>query len=159
MNGQQLLVLGSLVLLSYVVLSFTDAYNNEITASLISENIITGSGIGQSILDEVKLKAFDENTINNVVYAASELTSPASLGTDSESSSSLFDDIDDYNNYANTITTSRLGNFGISVAVYYIQAMSPGIVSTVKTFTKQIDVIITNPEIEGALTMSTIVSY
>ena len=159
MKGQQLLVLGSLLLLVYVVLGFTDSYNNKVEASLVNEKIMTGSGIGQSILDEIQLKVFDEKTIGNAVNAVVELTSPSSLGPDLESSSHLFDDIDDYNNYAGKVVTDKLGEFGIAVSVYYIQAMSPGIVSTARTFTKQVVVTITNPEIAGGLTMSKIVSY
>lgn len=159
MNGRQLLVLGSLILLANIVISCSDTYNNEVTASNMNETALIGSGIAESILDEVQLRAFDENTIGGAVDAAVELTSPASLGPDLESSSNFFDDIDDYDNYIHTIVTDDLGDFGIAVDVYYIQAELPGIESTTRTFTKQVDVTITNPDIEGGLTMSTIVSY
>jgi hypothetical protein len=76
-----------------------------------------------------------------------------------ESVSTQFDDIDDYNNHTRTDTLNRMGTFNTKVLVYYIDKSNPETKSLTRTFTKRIDVNITNFSLPDTLTFSHIIGY
>ncbi len=82
--------------------------------------------------------------------------------------SSIFDDVDDYNNYyryeyktsSTTRITRNLTNYTLKVNVYYVQHGSEDIPSASKSFLKRIDVTVWDPiYIKTPLVFSTIKAY
>lgn len=61
-GNQTMLVLGGIVLFSYLILNFNNASISQLNLSLENEAIITATAVGQSIIDEAQSRAFDENT-------------------------------------------------------------------------------------------------
>ncbi len=60
MNIQTFLVMGSLVALTYTILNINTKIGTETTWELNNEATFTATGLGQSLLQEIELKAFDE---------------------------------------------------------------------------------------------------
>lgn len=154
---QQFLVIGGMALFSYLLLNYYKADTNQTATALYNEAIITATSIGQSIIDEIQTKSFDETTIQSTKTSPEALSS---IGKEVfETSSSIKNDIDDYNNFVRKDTLSRLGVFTTKVQVYYVDLNKPNVKSPTKTFSKRIDVYITNKFLQDTLKLNHIFSY
>ena len=144
--------------MSYLTLSYHSSTSHQTSANLYNEAVITGAGIAQSLMEEIQGKAFDENTISDVLYSADSLT--FSLGPEAgETSPASFDDIDDYNNYTMTETHGRLGDFDAVVRISYINSMSPESKSFGQTFSKRVDIFVTTFVLKDTLKFNHVRSY
>ncbi|MBU0559937.1 MAG: hypothetical protein KKD86_01275 [Bacteroidetes bacterium] len=160
MGNQQMLVIGGLLILSYLMLTFYNVRNDQTSFSLFTENVITGTSVGQSLIDEIQTKSFDEKTISSAVTSADSLTSVNSIGPDAgETNKSKFDDVDDYNGLKYSVSTNRIGTFSLSSQVYYVQNLNPNTKINQRSFAKRVDVFVTNPLFEDTLKFSTVISY
>lgn len=159
-SGQMMLViLGAVILalLSLNVYKSSDIKKNSLTNN---QSIIAGTGLAQAMMNEIKSRAFDQNTINAPVNSVASLTPPLLLGPDlGELIPTQFNDVDDFNNYTTSDTLNLFGIFNISVHVYYINTFSPGIKSLTQTFSKQVDISVTNSNIPFPLKFSQVISY
>lgn len=159
-SGQQILTIFAISLLSILILNVYRSNSTRSETTLYDEAVITGTGIAQSMTNEIDSKAFDEKTIAQAVTDTDSLTLPGSLGPDSgETLSTQFDDIDDYNNYSRIDSLSRLGAFKTDVKVYYIAKMSPTVKSNSPTFSKEVDIYVTNFSLRDTLKFKRIISY
>lgn len=160
MNIQTFLVIGSLVALTYTILNINNKTGIETNMQLNYEAVISGTSIGQSLLEEIAVKSFDERTISKRMTSKDSLTINSLLGKDAgEVSVKDFDDLDDYNGYIKRDTLSRLGIFSCNITVYYVVTLSPGTKSTSRTFSKKIDVIVSNKYLADNLFFTKIASY
>ena len=160
MNIQTLLVIGSLIALTYSILTMNTSQSVQAGFQLNNEAMISATGIGQSLLEEIELKAFDEETISNTITDTDSLTSSFSLGKDSgESTHYTFDDFDDYDGYTKTDSLSRLGTFSTEIEVYYVNTMAPDTKVTYKTFSKRIDILVSNEFLLDTLVFAKVISY
>ena len=84
---------------------------------------------------------------------AGETTTPASFAK--------FNDIDDYNGYTETDSMGILGAFNIRAKVSYCTKMNPDLPSSVRTFSKRIDVFVYNKYLYllDTLKLSKVISY
>lgn len=159
-SGQSMMAIGGMVLVGYLSLNFHRAQNIQLSTSITNEALISASGIGQSLLEEMHNLAFDEFTVAGTTEEVDSLTSAVSLGSDTgESNKYLYDDIDDYDGYSVTETLTRLGDFNSSVDVYYVTSANPDTKTFTKTFLKKIDVRVFNSYAVDTLVFSHIFSY
>lgn len=160
MGAQTLLTIGGIVLLSFVMLTFYESEGNTTSMTIFNEALITSTGLGQTLIEELSLKAFDEYTINNIAESTDSLTLANYLGPEyDETSIDLFDDMDDFNNYERTDSLSRLGNFNIKVRINYVLYEEPDSIVNVRTFYKQARISVTNAYLVDTLTLSYTASY
>ena len=117
--------------------------------------------MGQSLIDEIKTKAFDEQEIAGSIDSPNDLSS--SLGPDSGenisnpdtsttqaySSLTVYDDVDDYNGYIRTTDTDIAEGYTLTCNVEYVTLSNPGISSGSRTYCKRITVTITSPFINS----------
>jgi hypothetical protein len=140
---QQILVIGGMFLLSYLGLSLHSSDSSQSSATLYNEAVITGTGIAQSLMEEIQRKAFDEETVSGLglIDSPDSLSLAMYLGPETgETSRTQFDDVDDYHNYTTTAAHDRLGDFQTAIKVYYIDKMSPNSHSFGRTFSKRVDI-------------------
>jgi len=157
---QQLLVIGALIILGSLVLTFNRSTQNVNANNYFNIALIDATASAQSLIEGIQTKAFDEKTVSTSVSSASELTTVGSLGADAgESLTTHFDDIDDYKNYTEVDTFEQFGQFALSVQVNYVQKYSPETVSGTPTFLKKVDVTVTNTYLAHPLTLSRIICY
>lgn len=160
LSTERLLIIGGLILLSIIVLSFNTNSLEQTSNNLNNEAMITGISLGQSLLEEISSRAFDENTVNTNVSSPNDLTVPPNLGKESgEIISTQFDDIDDFDGFARNDSLPRLGVFNLRSEVYYVNANTPNTKSNVRTFNKRIDIKIANIYMADTLTLHKILSY
>ena len=159
-SGHQVLTIAAMLLLSLLFLA-VNRQNSERASSLYSSgSVIDANGIAQSVIDEILCKAFDENTIFKSVWSVDSLTSINSLGPEyGETQHTQFDDIDDYNNYSTVISIGEYGEFSIHTSVDYIVNLNPDLKSSVPTYSKKIEVAVTNFSYPDTLKYYHIISY
>jgi len=159
-SGHQILTIAGIFLLSILFLT-VNKNNSEKASSLYkSGSVIDANGVAQSIIDEIQCKAFDEQTITKCVWSSDSLTSSKSLGPEyGETQHTQFDDVDDYNNYSTVINVGEYGDFGVYTVVSYVNNMKPNSISSVPTYSKRIEVAITNFSIPDTLKYYHVISY
>ena len=159
-SGHMLLTIAGVFLLSNLILNVHKANTERMIATYTSESVIDASGLAQSIIDEIQTKAFDENTITKAVSKTELLTPVNNLGPESgEVKNTDFDDIDDYNNYNTKITLDRMGDFDVKVKISYVNTSNPHIISSSSTFSKHVEVLVTNYSLLDTLKFNHIISY
>ncbi len=161
MSDEMLLTLGAIVLLSIFVLSSNTVILNNDEIIQNNEFAITAISIGQSLIDEAKLKEFDK--ISNL-DDVSKCTNANELGPElgekinfidkynyaikGFASDTCFHDFDDYNGYNRIVNTPRLGNYRVKVEVKYADEINPDPsndpTSGTKTFCKRMEVYVWN---------------
>ncbi|MFA4924799.1 MAG: hypothetical protein WC557_11450 [Ignavibacteriaceae bacterium] len=157
---QQLLIIGALIILGSLVLTFNRSTQNVNANNYFNIALIDATASAQSLIEGIQTKAFDENTVSASVSSTSALTAVGLLGPDAgETVAIQFDDVDDYRNYTEIDSFKQFGVFSLSVQVNYVQKYSPETVSSAPTFLKKVDVTVTNPFLVYSLTLSRIISY
>lgn len=162
MGGQTLLTIGGIMLLSFIMLTFYESEGNSTSMTIFNEALITSTGIGQTVIEEMALRSFDENTIGTIIESTDSLTFANVLGCETGEDSSdvnTFDDIDDFNGYSRTDSLSRLGLFYIDVTINYVKYEEPDSIVNFRTFYKLATVSVTNAYLVDTLTLSYTASY
>ena len=159
-SGHQILTIVGILLLSFLFLT-VNKNNSERSSSLYtSGSVIDANGVAQSIIDEIQCKAFDENTITKAIWSSDSLTTANSLGPEfGETQNTQFDDVDDYNNYSTVITVGNYGDFNIHTSIKYVMNMSPDNISNLQTYSKRIEVAVTNFSYPDTLKYFHVISY
>lgn len=159
-TGQMLLSIGGFLLLGNLIINVNRANSERMVASYSNEAIINASGLAQSVIDEIQMKAFDEKTVIASVSNTDSLTNANSLGPETgEIYNTDFDDVDDYKNYNTVVTLDRMGDFNMSVSVSYVNTLNPSIKSSIPTFSKHIEIKLTNYNVLDTLTFDQIIAY
>lgn len=161
-----LLALAAMAILSGVTISANTLILNRTDLVQGSEAVITGTALGQALVEDATVKYFDQNVLPPLSTDTAGIFTPAyELGIDSgevADSATTFNDLDDYNGYRDSVETPRIGYYWRSCRVYYVTASSPDVDAGVQTFLKRIDVTITSPYITlpgDSIRISKIISY
>ncbi len=121
MNGtQMILVIGGLVLFSILIINVNRSISGSEDQEISTEFISTATAVGQSLINEISAKSFDESTTTNPTADINLLTHADLLGPESGETLESFNDVDDYNNYFKIEQTPRTGNFDVNVDVNYV---------------------------------------
>lgn len=159
-TAQTIMLLGSLLLLVTLSMNFYSSYRSKSDLSINSEALSTAITVGESIFNDIRSRAFDEKTVSKAVYSIDSLTAPASLGPDAgESNATQFNDADDFNNYISYDTLGIFGIFKTSIKVHYVHKLDPNTVSATRTFTKRIDINVTNKYLADTLKLKHVIAY
>jgi hypothetical protein len=165
-TGQVMFILGAFTMLSLLALNVNRTMYGTVILGLEMEATLNALSVGQSMLDEVMQKNFDEKTIGKVAYTYTEITQPAYLGPESGQaingidsaytsagvfhdfkSKKLFNDVDDYNGYHRRVWDSRMGYFDVTDSVKYVKETAPNVESPTATFYKVVVVVVRHPNL------------
>jgi MSHA pilin protein MshD len=158
-TGQMLLTIGAMLLLSTLVLKVnttnmtTDSVRSEAQFGVIATSLIT------SIMEEAKSKAFDSKTDSNSVTLLSQLTEPNKLGPESGETYDMFNDFDDFNNFAKVDSSMPSAPFNILCKVVYVAQNNVKGYSTLPTWHKKLSVTVSSTFMSDTISQSTIYSY
>jgi hypothetical protein len=159
MNIQTFLVIGSIAALTFTILNMNNHHGQQTEWELNNEATISGTGIGQSIFEKIELASFDENTISKMVTSTDSLSSSVSFNDPGETTHYLYDDIDDYDGYKNEDTLDRLGVFTTEIEVYYVTTMFPDTKISNRSFSKRINIFVSNEYLIDTLVFSKVICY
>jgi hypothetical protein len=175
MGNSVMLVLGGFVLVGIFMLSTNSLLLDNSVQADGGECFLTGLSIAQSVIDEAKMKTFDQKTVSGTVSIADSLTAPSLLGRDGPAevvpipdtvtsqgfgSNLKFNDVDDYNGYTRSITTTRFGPYFVSVVVQYASPTCPdSVFSSTKTFCKVMTATVTGTGLIGPVSIKYAFTY
>ena len=166
-----MLTITGLVLLSTIILRMNSStHTTSVDLNSNKLNIMAVSLV-TSYLEEMKLKAFDENTVDKSIGNETYLTSSAGLGKESSESrtnyksmnATNFDDVDDYNNDSVEVQLESVSGFEPAIfklkcKVAYFDPSTAN-TTTSKKFHKKITVTITSNSLTDPMSLSTVFSY
>lgn len=163
--GQTLLSIGSILLLSVVILRVNANFLATGDVLLASKLQVLAVSLGTSVMEEATGKAFDSHTVNNDVSAVTGLDQPAYLGKAAGENYPDLDDIDDYNNLVIMDSSLMKPAFKIICKVNYVNPASPDVpVTSVATWHKRLSIMVTSPSMivngrQDTVKLSTVFSY
>ncbi len=162
--GQTLLSVIALALLGTVVLGVNTNSSDNGSAIERTEYEIMGTSLGISAIERATGLAFDENTVNADVSAATSCTPLASLGPELGEVDSTFDDFDDFNGYNMLVVGDsmkfRSADFRICGSVSYVQISADSVVASAgQTYHKLLTIRVSSSFMPDTLQFQTIYSY
>lgn len=160
MNGiQSFLAIGAISFLTLTSLSFNSALLESTTVEVENKVYLTAFSLADDMIEEIKLKAYDEKTLVFPTTNRANLTPGLSLGKDSSEVYPYFDDIDDYNNYTKHIVAPHAESYDISCSVRYVQETNSNQNSTNQTFHKRVDITVSSPFFRQNVNLSFIFTH
>ena len=123
---ESFLTIGSMLLLALISLTFNAVVLENTSLELENKVYLTAFSLADDLIEEIKQKAFDEQTIVFRSINPDELTPVNLFGPDSgETSAIYFDDIDDYNNYTKQISVPHVEGYTVTSKIYYGDKNNP----------------------------------
>ncbi|MGA8265622.1 MAG: hypothetical protein WB779_14360 [Ignavibacteriaceae bacterium] len=151
-NIQSYLTIGGLLLFSLTSLRFNNAILDTSTADVQNKVYLTAFSLADDMIEEIKVKSFDQNTIQFPTNDPSTLT--LNLGPGSSEVYPNFNDVDDFNGYTRNVDEPHAEGYVVSCAVQYVQGNDPDVVSSTQTFFKKATVTVTSPYMDHAVSLS-----
>ncbi len=154
MNIQSMLALGGLTLLALISLRFNTTVLETSTVEIENKVALTAFSLADDMIEEIKVKSFDQNTVQFPTTNVLNLTPSNSLGSESGETYPNYNDIDDYNNFTKTISAPHAEDYTIRCVVQYVDGNNPDNVVSDRTFYKKLTVTVTSPYLRGAVVLS-----
>ena len=138
---QSFLTIGAIMLFSLISLTFNSVVLQNTSLELENKVYLTAFSLADDLIEEIKQKAFDEETLVFWSINTDELTSYIYFGPDlGETSNVHFDDIDDYNNYSKIVSVPHVEGYTITSRIYYGDKDYPDQNSLTQTFFKRVEI-------------------
>jgi len=156
MGNNQYLSIGAIVLLALVSLRFNTTLLENRTTEIENKVYLTAFSLADDLIEEIKQKAFDEETVEWRAITTDQLTPYNAFGPVDAGESSVynFDDIDDYHGYNKAVSLPHAENYSVTSTVEYVTASNPDVTSLSQTYFKRISVNVTSPYMSHAVKLS-----
>lgn len=154
-NIQSMLSLGALLIFSLISLRFDTAVLENTGVEVENKVYLTAFSLADDLLEEIKLRAFDANTVQFPITNPAGLTNYP-LGPSSSEVYPNFNDIDDFNGYHRIIDAPHAEKYEVFCEVYYVGEDTPEIKSSIRTFYKRTDITVTSPYLKNPVKLSSI---
>jgi hypothetical protein len=153
------LTLGAMAILAFISLRFNTTLLENRTTEIENKVYLTAFSLADDLIEEIKQKAFDEQTVVFRSITPGELTSSVNFAPEVRDAgesefTSTWDDIDDYNGYTKQVSTPHVENYTVSSTVDYVSASNQDQVSNVQTFFKRVNVVVTSPYLSHEVRLS-----
>jgi hypothetical protein len=141
-TGQTMLTVAAMVLLGLTVLNVNKNMLNNGTVMRHSEIAVYAVSFATSVIEKACGLHFDEQSKDSAAIGIGSFTAPSLLNPEAgETTEALFDDFDDYNNFAPPPDTVKgVSLFWTIGSVYYVAANTPDTKSNIATYYKRLDV-------------------
>lgn len=150
MNIQSFLTLGALIVFSLISLRFNSAVMDNSGSEMENKVLLTAYSLADDMIEEIKVRAFDETTKQFPTSNVLSLTPAANLGKEG----SAFDDIDDYNGFSKNISAPHSENYNISCEVKYVDDDDPDMVISTQSFYKKVKITVSSPYLRHNVVMA-----
>ena len=156
MGNNQFLSIGAIALLALISLRFDTSVIETKQTEIDNKDYLTAFSLADDLIEEIKQKAFDEQTVEWRAIETDELTPPSAFGPvdPGESSVNTFDDIDDYDGYQKVVSLPHVENYSVTSTIDYVSASDPDEESLVQTYFKRVTVRVTSPYLSHQVRLS-----
>lgn len=147
MGNNQFLSIGAIALLALISLRFNNTVLETKTTEIENKVYLTAFSLADDLIEEIKQKAFDEQTVEWKAIKATNLSPYESFGPvdPGESSSIDFDDIDDYDRYSKSISLPHAEDYSVTSIVDYVTEGNQNTISSTPTFYKRVTILVNSP--------------
>jgi hypothetical protein len=149
-----MLSLGALMLFALISLRFDSAVLQNVEVEVENKVYLTAFSLADDLLEEIKQKAFDQQTAVFKSISPDALTATANLGKESGEVWPNFNDIDDYNNYTKPVSLPHAEKYTITSKVSYVQASDQNQISSTQTYFKRVELFVDSPYLRHQLKLS-----
>jgi hypothetical protein len=139
MSGiQSILAIGAIWLFALISINFNSSVVHNISIEVENKSYLDAFSLADDMIEEIKQKTF-EDTSGTWEYpkVASDLQP---IYSEEGTNHKLFDDIDDYNGYVDTVGLPYVENFKRTVKVSFADTVNYNADSPYKSFYKRVDV-------------------
>lgn len=150
------LTIGALLLFSLVSLNFNSTVLSSTTVEVENKVYLTAFSLADDLIEEIKQKAFDAATVDFPTTDPKTLTAAYDLGRGWWETYPEFNDIDDFNNFEQTVSAPHAENYRITCAVYYVDGDNPDEIVWTQTFCKKVIVTVSSPYLRNPIQLSQI---
>ena len=155
MAYNQYLSIAAMVLLALVSLRFNGTLLQSRSNEIENKVYLTAFSLADDLIEEIKQKAFDEQTVEWRAIPADQLTPYNLFGQVDPGEFSVmdYDDIDDYNGYSKPVSLPHAENYTVSSTIQYVLESDQNSVSLSQTYFKRVTVNVTSPYLSHALNL------
>jgi hypothetical protein len=154
-NGvQSMLSIGALIIFSLISLRFDSAVLQNVGVEVENKVYLTAFSLADDLLEEIKQKAFDQQTVVFKAITPDALTPAGNLGKESGEVWPNFNDIDDYNNYTKPVSLPHAENYTVTCQINYVQEANQDQISTLQTYYKRVELTVDSPYLKHNLRLS-----
>jgi len=146
-----MLSLGALMIFSLISLRFDSSVLQNVEIEIENKVYLTAFSLADDLLEEIKQRAFDEQTVVFKSITTAALTPAQSLGKESGEVWPNFNDIDDYNNYSKPVSLPHAENYTVTCKIYYASASDQNIIATTQTYYKRVEITVDSPYLSNEL--------
>lgn len=143
-NLQSMLSLGALMIFGMISLRFDSAVLQNTELEVENKVYLTAFSLADDLLEEIKQKAFDEQTVVFKSISPAALTGSQSLGKEGEVWPA-YDDIDDYNGFTKPVSLPHAEKYTVSSSVFYVSADDQDETSSTQTYYKRVEILVDSP--------------
>jgi hypothetical protein len=156
MGNNQFLSIGAIALLALISLRFNNTVLETKTTEIENKVYLTAFSLADDLLEEIKQKAFDEQTVEWKAIKETNLSPYESFGTvdPGEYSVNDFDDIDDYDQYSKSVSLPHAENYSVTSTVDYVTEGNQNITSATQTFFKRVTINVASPYMSHSIKLS-----
>jgi hypothetical protein len=157
-----LYVMAALVLFSILATNSNASFIRNTNMQVESELEFNAIAVAQSIIDEARVKAYDQNSAGNDPNEIDDdmpvFSQPSALGPETGEVYPNFNDFDDFDGL-NLIRNTGYGDYGISVLVEYLNPNNLSISTSVTTIKKRMKVTVSHNNLPNDVTLTYIRTY
>ena len=153
-TGQSFLSIGGLLLFSLVSLNFNSTVLSNTTVEVENKVYLTAFSLADDLIEEIKQKAFDAATIDFPTTDPSTLTASYNLGHGWWETYPDYNDIDDFNDFVQSVSAPHAENYQINCVVQYVDGDNPDQIVSTQTFYKKVTVTVGSPYLRNPIQLS-----
>lgn len=157
-NIQTFLTIGAMIFLTMTSLRFNTVILENSTIEMENKVMLTAFSLADDMIEEIKVRSFDQATIKFPTASLGNLTTIEKLGPETGEAYPNFNDVDDFNGYTKYVTAPHAEDYYVTTKVQYVEELNPDKVSSSRTYYKKVTVTVTSPYMRNAINLSYIFS-
>lgn len=151
---QSILAIGAMAILALISFNFNSSVIQNSTVEIENKVYLTAFSLADDLIEEIKQKAFDHQTVQFRSINPEELTHPKELGPDAGETYPNFNDIDDYNGFTRNVSLPHAEGYTVTCKVSYADPNNPEQTATAQTFYKLVEVSVSSPFLSWPVKLS-----
>lgn len=156
---QSMLAIGAIVIFALISVRFNATVLQNMGVEVENKVYLTAFSLADDLIEEIKQKAFDHETVIFRSINKEELTPKEKFGGDKEpgeikDSSATWNDVDDYHGYSKQIALPHAEGYEVTAEITYVMENDQNTVSNDPTFYKKIEVTVDSKYLSNPVKLS-----
>lgn len=155
---QSLLAIGAIAIFSLISVRFNSSVLQNLTVEVENKVYLTAFSLADDLIEEIKQKAFDEQTVDFRAITPGELTPPLLFGNSKDPGETddpeTWDDIDDYHGYSKDVSLPHAEGYTVTCSVSYVTTNDPNVLTNSQTYLKRVTVTADSPYLSHPVNLS-----